>query len=127
MQRLINFDHAAATKPLPEVIESMKPFLDGFWGNPSSMYAEGQKVKEAIDNAREQAGMLINASQSEIVFTASGSESNNFALKGVAFANRKKGNHIIISAIEHFSVLQEVIIRWTTRCLPFWRAYWLYP
>ncbi|MBN1347972.1 aminotransferase class V-fold PLP-dependent enzyme [candidate division KSB1 bacterium] len=108
MHKLINFDHAAATQPLPEVVESMKPYLSELFGNPSSMYAEGQVVKEAIENARQQVAALIGSSPDEIVFTASGSESNNFALKGVAFANRKKGNHIIVSAIEHFSVLQAV-------------------
>jgi len=106
MQKLINFDHASATRPLPEVVESMKPYMDELFGNPSSMHSEGQKVKQAIDEAREQVARLINASPEEIVFTASGSESNNFVLKGVAFANRKKGDHIIVSAIEHFSVLQ---------------------
>lgn len=106
MSRIINFDHASAMQPLPEVVESMKPFLFEIYGNPSSLHSEGQKVKEAIEKARTQVAQLINASPEEIVFTASGSESNNFALKGVAFANRKKGNHIVVSAIEHFSVLQ---------------------
>jgi len=106
MSKLINFDHAAATKPLPEVVEAMQPYMAELFGNPSSMNSAGQKVKQAIDNARQQVANLINASPEEIVFTASGSESNNFALKGVAFANQKKGNHIVISAIEHFSVLQ---------------------
>ena len=106
MEKIINFDHASATKPLPEVVESMKPYMLEVFGNPASMHSEGQKVKGAIDYARQQVANLIHASPQEIVFTASGSESNNFALKGVAFANRKKGDHIIISAIEHFSVLQ---------------------
>ena len=106
MKKLINFDHAATTKPLPEVVEAMQPFLAELFGNPSSMNSEGQKAKQAIDNARQQVAKLINASSEEIVFTASGSESNNFALKGAAFANYKKGNHIVVSAIEHFSVLQ---------------------
>lgn len=106
MSRIINFDHAAATRPLPEVVESMQPYLAEIYGNPSSLHGEGQKVKAAIENARAQVAQLINAESEEIVFTASGSESNNFALKGVAFANQKKGNHIVISAIEHFSVMQ---------------------
>ena len=104
--KLINFDHAAATKPLPEVVESMQPYISELFGNPSSMSSAARDVKNAIDTAREQVANLINANSQEIVFTASGSESNNFALKGAAFANRKKGNHIVISAIEHFSVLQ---------------------
>lgn len=106
MSEIINFDHAAATQPLPEVVESMQPYMREIYGNPSSIHGEGQKVKAAMDTAREQVARLINAAPGEIFFTASGSESNNFALKGVAFANRKKGNHIVISAIEHFSVLQ---------------------
>ena len=106
MARLINFDHAAATQLLPEVVEKMKPYLFEIYGNPSSLHGEGQKVKAAIDDARAQVAQLINAETEEIVFTASGSESNNFALKGVALANLKKGNHIVISAIEHFSVMQ---------------------
>ena len=106
MEGIINFDHAAATRPLHDVAESMKPYMLDVFGNPSSMHSEGQRVKEAIDEAREQVASLINASPEEIVFTASGSESNNFTLKGVAFANRKKGDHIVVSAIEHFSVLQ---------------------
>ena len=106
MGNIINFDHASATKPLPEVAESMLPYMLDIFGNPSSIHSEGQKAKAAIDKAREQVAGLINALPEEIVFTASGSESNNYALKGVAFANQKKGDHIIVSEIEHFSVLQ---------------------
>jgi cysteine desulfurase len=106
MNRIINFDHASASQPLPEVVESMMPFLRDNYGNPSSMHLLGQQAKEALDKARAQVAALINAESDEIIFTASGSESNNFALKGIAFANRKKGDHIIVSAIEHFSVLQ---------------------
>jgi len=106
MDRIINFDHGSATQPLPEVVESMMPFLRENYGNPSSMHVLGQQAKAALDKARDQVAKLINADPGEIFFTASGSESNNFALKGVAFANRKKGDHIIVSAIEHFSVLQ---------------------
>ncbi|HEX9972108.1 MAG TPA: aminotransferase class V-fold PLP-dependent enzyme, partial [bacterium] len=106
MDRIINFDHASGTQPLPEVVESMMPFLRDNYGNPSSMHILGQQAKEALDKARGQVASLINADPEEIIFTASGSESNNFALKGVALANRKKGDHIIVSAIEHFSVLQ---------------------
>ncbi len=106
MSRLINFDHGSATQPLPEVVESMQPFLRDIFGNPSSMHSEGQKAKAALDEAREKVANLIHASPSEIYFTSSGSESNNFAVKGVAFGNRKKGDHLVISEIEHFSVLQ---------------------
>ena len=106
MDRIINFDHTSATQPLPEVVESMMPFLKDNYGNPSSMHVLGQQAKAALDKARGQVAALINAEPGEIIFTASGSESNNFALKGVAFGNRKKGDHIIIATIEHFSVLQ---------------------
>lgn len=106
MSRLINFDHGSATQPLPEVVETMQPFLRDIFGNPSSMHSEGQKAKAALDEAREKVANLIHASPSEIYFTSSGSESNNFAIKGVAFGNHKKGNHLVISEIEHFSVLQ---------------------
>jgi len=106
MKKLINFDHAAATQPLPEVVKSMEPYISEMFGNPSSLSSGGRDVKEAIDSSREQVAKLINANSAEIVFTASGSESNNFAMKGAAFANQKKGNHIVVSAIEHFSVLQ---------------------
>ncbi|UCE05938.1 MAG: aminotransferase class V-fold PLP-dependent enzyme [bacterium] len=106
MDRIINFDHASASQPLPEVVESMIPFIRDNYGNPSSMHTLGQQAKAALDKAREQVATLINANVDEIIFTASGSESNNFTLKGVAFGNRKKGDHIIVSAIEHFSVLQ---------------------
>ncbi len=106
MDRIINFDHGSATQPLPEVVESMMLFLRENYGNPSSMHVLGQQAKTSMDKAREQVAALIAADPEEIIFTASGSESNNFALKGVAFANRKKGDHIIVSAIEHFSVLQ---------------------
>ena len=103
---MVNFDHTAATQPLPEVVEAMTPYLYEMYANPSSMYSEGQAVKEAIERARGHVAELINSQPGEVYFTASGSEANNFALKGVAFANRKKGNHIVVSAIEHFSVLQ---------------------
>lgn len=106
MDRIINFDHTSATQPLPEVVESIMPFLRDNYGNPSSIHKIGQQAKEAVDKAREQVAALINAEPENIIFTASGSESNNFALKGVAFGNKKKGDHIIVSEIEHFSVLQ---------------------
>jgi len=106
MLRIINFDHAAATQPLPAVVEAMQPYLRDIFGNPSSIHKAGQSVRTAIEQARSQVAQMLNASPEEIYFTASGSESNNFALKGIAFANQKKGNHIVVSAIEHFSVLQ---------------------
>jgi cysteine desulfurase len=105
MSRIINFDHGAATQPLPEVVTGMLPYLGELFGNPSSLHTAGQIAKTAIEQARLQVAQLIQAQSEEIIFTASGSESNNFALKGAALARRKQGNHIIVSAIEHFSVL----------------------
>ncbi len=105
MSRIINFDHAAAAPLLPEVIASMEPYFQEIFGNPSSVHGAGQRVKKSVEEAREKVAVLINATPEEIVFTASGSEANNFAIKGVAFANQQKGKHLILSGIEHFSVL----------------------
>lgn len=106
MERIINFDHTSATQLLPEVFEGMKPYFGDNFGNPQSIHKVGQPAKAGIEKARQQVAALINAFPEEIFFTASGSEANNFALKGAAFGNRKKGEHIVISPIEHFSVLQ---------------------
>ena len=81
------------------------PFLKENYGNPSSMHSLGEKVTEAMDEARGHVARLINAKDSEIVFTSGGTESNNWALKGVALAQRAKGNHVIISSVEHFSIM----------------------
>lgn len=105
MSRIINFDHAAASPLLPEVIASLEPYFQEIFGNPSSVHGVGQRVKKAVEEAREKVAALIHATPEEVVFTASGSEANNFAIKGVAFANQQKGKHLILSAIEHFSVL----------------------
>ncbi len=83
----------------------MIPFLKERFGNPQSLHSDGQGVLEAIDEARERVARLINAAGSEIYFTSSGSESNNFALKGLALANRSRGSHLVLSAVEHLSVL----------------------
>ncbi len=104
----VYFDHAAATPLLPEAMEAMMPFLRDNFGNPQSFHQFGTLARKAIAKAREQVASLINAPVESITFTASASESNNLAIKGLALANRAKGNHIIISAIEHFSVLEPV-------------------
>ncbi|MEM0314935.1 MAG: cysteine desulfurase family protein [Archaeoglobaceae archaeon] len=102
---MIYFDHVA-TNPLdPRVLDAMLPYFKEEFGNPQSVYELGIKAREAIEKARERVASLINCKPSEIVFTSSGSESNNFALKGVALAKRKEGNHIIVSRVEHHSVL----------------------
>jgi len=102
----VYMDHAAATRLLPEVREAMLPYLADVFGNPSSLHDWGDPAREAVENAREQVARLIGVEEpEEIIFTASGSESNNLAIKGLAQAQQNKGKHIVISAIEHFSVL----------------------
>ncbi len=101
-------DHIAATPLHPEVLESMLPFLKENYGNPQSLHSSGQDALQAVENARERVAELINADPSEIFFTSSGSESNNFAIKGFALAQKNRGNHIAVSAVEHQSVLHSV-------------------
>jgi cysteine desulfurase len=101
-------DHMAATPLDPRVLEAMQPFFKDIFGNPQSLHSYGQAAVDAVDKARESVGRLLNASPEEVYFTASGSESNNFALKGMALANRERGTHIVVSAIEHQSVLHAV-------------------
>ena len=103
--RKVYLDHAATTPLLPEVREAMLPYLDELFGNPSCLHDWGDAAREAMDTAREQVAGLIGASADEIIFTGSGTESNNFAVKGLALAQKGRGKHIIVSAIEHFSVL----------------------
>lgn len=101
-------DHIAATPLHPEVLESMLPFLKENHGNPQSLHSSGQVALQAIESARERVAELINADPSEIFFTSSGSESNNFAVKGFALAQKNRGNHVAVSAVEHQSVLHSV-------------------
>ena len=103
--RKVYLDNTATTPLLPEVREAMMPFLDEAFGNPSSLHDWGDAAREALDNARAQVAQLIGANSEEIIFTGSGTESNNFAVKGLAMAQQNKGKHIVISAIEHFSVM----------------------
>lgn len=98
-------DHMASTPILPEVREAMRPFLDEKFGNPASLHDWGEATREALEAAREKVAQLIGADAEEIIFTGSGTESNNFAVKGLALAQQNRGKHIIFSAIEHFSVL----------------------
>lgn len=105
MMRIINMDHVAASPILPEVLDVMMPFLKENYGNPSSMHSLGEVVTDAIDEAREKTAALINAKASQIIFTSGGTEANNWALKGVLMANRSRGNHLIISSVEHFSIM----------------------
>ncbi len=98
-------DNAATTGVRPEVLEEMLPYLKEEYGNPSSLYKIGRDNKKAIDNAREKVASIIGADANEIYFTAGGSESDNWAIKGIAESYRQKGNHIITLAIEHHAVL----------------------
>ncbi len=102
----IYLDHAATTPVDPEVIEVMLPFFRETFGNPSSIHSFGQQARSAVEDAREKVASSLGAKPAETVFTSGGTESNNFAIKGIAWANRKKGNHIITSAIEHHAVLE---------------------
>lgn len=101
-------DHIAATPLHPKVLDSMLPFMKENYGNPQSLHSSGQEALQAVENARERVAELINAHASEIFFTSSGSESNNFAIKGFALAQKNRGNHIAVSAVEHQSVLHSV-------------------
>ncbi len=109
MDRKIYFDHAAATPLLPEVVDAMLPYLWENFGNPSSLHSWGDPPREALEEARDKVAALIGAGRSdEVIFTSSGTEANNMAVKGLAMAQQAKGKHIVASAIEHFSVLYSV-------------------
>lgn len=100
------FDNAATTKIKPEVLNAMIPYLSKEYGNPSSLYSIGRNAKRAIEDAREKVAKLINANKNEIYFTSCGSESDNTAIKGIAYRYKEKGNHIITSKIEHHAILE---------------------
>jgi cysteine desulfurase len=104
-KRIVYMDHSATTYVRKEVLDAMIPYHIEFFGNPSSIYSITRATKKAIDTAREQVAKALGAEPDEIYFTSGGSESDNWAIKGVASANRKKGNHIITSKIEHHAVL----------------------
>ena len=98
-------DNAATTPLLPEVLEAMLPYLKDVYGNPQSIHNWGDEAREAIEDARGLVASLIGAKPEEVIFTSSGTESNNFAIKGLATAQQSRGKHIVISSIEHFSVM----------------------
>ncbi|HMO53525.1 MAG TPA: cysteine desulfurase family protein [Tepidiformaceae bacterium] len=108
--RRIYLDHAATTPPDPRVIEAMLPMLTKYWGNPSSIYLEGQEAHRALDAARKTVADLLGATPKEIVFTSGGTESDNAAIRGAALAQRERGRggHIITTQIEHHAVLHTV-------------------
>ncbi len=104
-QKNIYLDHAATTPVRKEVVEAMLPFFTEKYGNPSSIYSIARDSKKAIEESREKIARAIGAEPREIFFTGSGTEADNWAIKGVAYANRQKGRHIITTAIEHHAVL----------------------
>jgi cysteine desulfurase len=101
----IYFDHSATTPVHPDVAEEMFRCVAGIFGNPSSIHSFGREAKKAVDAARSRVAESIGAKREEIVFTSGGTESDHLAIKGAAYANRKKGNHIITTAVEHHAVL----------------------
>lgn len=105
MKNYIYMDNSATTPVKQEVLDEMLPYFVTNYGNPSSVYSLGNASKAAVEISREKIGKIINAKSSEIFFTAGGSEADNWALKGIAYANKDKGNHIITSKIEHQGVL----------------------
>lgn len=109
----IYLDHAATTPCDPEVVAAMEPYWQEKFGNPSSPHQLGGEAEEAIEQAREQVAKLIGASNEEVVFTGSGTESDNMAIKGAAFKWQSKGKHIVTSEIEHPAVLESC--RWLAR------------
>jgi cysteine desulfurase len=104
-ERKVYLDYVATTPVLPAVLEAMLPYFREVYGNPQSLHAWGDEAREAIEKAREQVAALIGGNSEEIVFTSNGSEANNLAVKGLAQGQTGKGKHIIVSAVEHFSVL----------------------
>jgi len=102
--RTIYLDHNATTPVHPEVVEAMLPYFSQVFGNASSLHQSGREAKAALENARRSIAEILGCEASEIIFTSGGTESDNFAIKGAAFANRDKGKHIITSSIEHHAV-----------------------
>jgi len=105
MNGKIYLDNAATTEMHPDVLDAMLPYLKAYYGNPSSIYGQAKYSRDAREHARVSVAELINAEPKEMYFTAGGTESDNWALKSVAFGNRSKGNHIIVSKIEHHAVM----------------------
>jgi len=103
---LIYLDYNATTPLDPLVADAMRPYLDGLFGNPSSLHEYGQQAARAVIQARRELASMLNAHPDEIVFTGGGTESNNYAIKGAAYANRSRGNHLIISSVEHPAVAE---------------------
>lgn len=106
----VYMDYAATTPIDPRVFKVMRPYFSKKFGNTMSLHSFGREAKKALEDSREKIAKVINANPSEIIFTSGATESNNLALKGIAFANKKKGKHLIVSSIEHHCVLDSA--RW---------------
>jgi cysteine desulfurase len=106
----VYMDYAATTPVDPRVLKAMKPYFSEKYGNSVSLHKQGREAKEALDQSRKTIAAMINAKPNELIFMGSATESTNMALKGIAFANRKKGKHIVVSRIEHHCVLEPA--RW---------------
>lgn len=105
MPRMVYLDHAAATPLDPRVFSKMSPFLRGGFGNPSAIYGLGARSRDAVEEARKKIAEILSAQPDEIIFTGNATEANNLAVKGAAYARQHLGNHLIVSAIEHASVI----------------------
>jgi cysteine desulfurase len=105
MTRQVYMDNSATTPVDPSIVEAMLPYFSEKFGNPSSLYTTGRQARRAVEESRQKVADLIGAKKEEIIFTGSGTESDNLAIKGIAYRNRKKGDHIITSSIEHHAVL----------------------
>jgi cysteine desulfurase len=105
MNKKVYLDYSATTPMKKEIVDEMMPYFTEKFGNASSIYSLGREAKKAVDEAREQIAKAIGADSKEIFFTGGGSEADNWAIKGIAYANKSKGNHIITSKIEHHAVL----------------------
>ena len=104
--RRVYVDYAATTPMHADVVQAMIPYMSGMFGNPSSGHSFGQEARAAVEDARVQVASLLGAAVDEVVFTSGGTESDNLAVKGIAYANRDRGNHIITTLVEHLAVLE---------------------
>ena len=105
MARFVYMDHAATTAVRAEVLESMLPYFSARYGNPSSLYSIARETRQAIEKARETVAEILECEPAEIIFTGGGTESDNLAIKGIAHANQKRGQHLMTSQVEHHAVL----------------------
>jgi cysteine desulfurase len=115
----VYLDHAATTPLRPEVLEAMQPYFTEHFGNPSSLHAAGRQARLGLDEARETVARILGAKPREIVFTSSGTEADNLAVKGAAWAASARGRELVVSSVEHKAVTHSVAVmersgcRWT--------------